>query len=219
MKNYQKQIAAAALALCLGACGGGAPDGETPNAAHGPHAVPAAGQNANPFEEMMHEMMDQMQVAALRYKCIDANFLASMTAHHEGAVEMARYELARGRAGAMLEMARQIIAEQDAEIKQMKDMLAHAQNCSKRASVTPAYRQAMDKSMSAMMKPFPKLSDAVSTDRAFAMAMIPHHESAQAMSRVALKYSQNKQIRKLAEGIIASQGGQIRQMRAFLQAS
>lgn len=53
----------------------------------------------------------------------DRMFLTMMIEHHEGAVDMARTELARGRFPEAKRMARQIIDTQQAEIDTMRDLL------------------------------------------------------------------------------------------------
>ncbi|MGW4289743.1 DUF305 domain-containing protein [Streptomyces sp. NPDC004673] len=53
----------------------------------------------------------------------DRKFLTLMVAHHQGAVEMAKTEKAKGRDGRATTMADDVIAAQSAEIKQMKGLL------------------------------------------------------------------------------------------------
>ncbi|MFG2817464.1 DUF305 domain-containing protein [Streptomyces sp. NPDC048410] len=53
----------------------------------------------------------------------DQRFLTLMVAHHQGAVEMAKTEKAKGRDGRATTMADDVIAAQSAEIKQMKGLL------------------------------------------------------------------------------------------------
>ncbi|MER8032687.1 DUF305 domain-containing protein [Streptomyces bauhiniae] len=54
----------------------------------------------------------------------DEKFLTLMIIHHQGAVEMARTEKAKGRDSRATKMVDDVIAAQSAEIKQMKDLLA-----------------------------------------------------------------------------------------------
>lgn len=51
-------------------------------------------------------------------------FLEQMIGHHEGAVEMARQEIAAGKHADSVELARGIISAQEAEISEMKGLLA-----------------------------------------------------------------------------------------------
>ena len=50
-------------------------------------------------------------------------YLEQMTAHHEGAVDMARDEVADGQNPHAITLAEQVISDQEAEISQMKQML------------------------------------------------------------------------------------------------
>lgn len=54
----------------------------------------------------------------------DVAFAAGMLPHHIGAVEMARVELKYGKDPQMRQLAKNIIASQDKEIKEMKAWLA-----------------------------------------------------------------------------------------------
>lgn len=68
-------------------------------------------------EEAMGELGD------LSGADFDTRFLELMTAHHQGAIEMAEAELADGENPQALDLAEQIIADQEAEIEQMEQML------------------------------------------------------------------------------------------------
>jgi uncharacterized protein (DUF305 family) len=69
-------------------------------------------------------------------------------------------------------------------------------------------KAAMDKMMADMtVKPTGDV------DRDFVAMMVPHHQGAVAMANAELKYGHNKQLRRLAQEIVASQRQEITVMR------
>jgi uncharacterized protein (DUF305 family) len=52
-------------------------------------------------------------------------------------------------------------------------------------------------------------------ERQFMATMVPHHESAVQMAQLALERARHPQVRRLAQGIIASQEAEIARMRAW----
>ena len=71
---------------------------------------------------MTPEMMDQLMAA--QGAAFDRMFLEMMTAHHNGAIEMARTEQAEGQNPQALELAATIETDQSGEIEEMRQILA-----------------------------------------------------------------------------------------------
>ena len=74
-----------------------------------------------------HGMMSDADMAALQNaQGADAGrlFLEQMIEHHEGAIIMAQQEIDNGQFPAALDMARNIVSSQQAEIDEMQTLLA-----------------------------------------------------------------------------------------------
>lgn len=111
-------LAAAAVVALLagGAAAQSTHDGHTPAAAAGEAPSTTALKAAN---EAMHRDMDIAYTGDA-----DIDFARGMIPHHEGAVAMARAELAHGKDPALRELAEAIIAAQEKEIAFLKAWLA-----------------------------------------------------------------------------------------------
>ena len=161
------------------------------------------------------KMMDQMMVNMDRVvptASADEDFLAMMIPHHQGAVDMANYEIAHGKNRELIQLAKSIKAEQLVQIQQMQLLLRNTKTFSGKGK---AHQQANQKMMVVMMQQMPKDKTLSNDDNAFARVMIPHHQAAIDMAKVALQYGTDKNTKRLAESIISDEQIEIDQMKKF----
>ncbi|MDB5857121.1 MAG: hypothetical protein JWQ76_810 [Ramlibacter sp.] len=88
-------------------------------------AALAAGSGEAPFLAENHAAMTRM-MAGMTVKPsgdVDADFVAMMVSHHQGAIDMAEAELRYGRNARLLRIARDIIAKQQQQIVEMRTAL------------------------------------------------------------------------------------------------
>ncbi|TGT34851.1 DUF305 domain-containing protein, partial [Mesorhizobium sp. M4B.F.Ca.ET.169.01.1.1] len=71
----------------------------------------------------MHKMHTDMMASQYTGNA-DVDFVRGMIPHHQGAIDMAKVELANGKDPEIRKLAEGVIAAQEAEIKQMQDWLA-----------------------------------------------------------------------------------------------
>ena len=144
----------------------------------------------------------------------DAAFIADMTAHHEGAIDMARVAQKRAEHPEIRRLAGDIVAAQKGEISVMKsvgrDMHGMAEHGDGHMGMSDAEMgMAMDPAELEKAKPF---------DRAFIDAMVPHHQGAIAMAKELLKNGEQPALRPMADDIIEAQTKGIEQMRGWRKA-
>ncbi|MEO7539564.1 MAG: DUF305 domain-containing protein [Pyrinomonadaceae bacterium] len=163
--------------------------------------------NAN----MDHSMMkSSANAASAPY---DLQFIDTMTAHHQGAVDMAVQAYRRAEHAEIKSLAANITSSQQSEMADMKGW---------RDKWFPGAAPALNMEMTGMsgsMKGMDtKMLDTLSGneyDLAFIRHMIPHHEGAVLMAKEAQAKATKPLLKSLAEAIIKAQEAEIKQMKAW----
>jgi uncharacterized protein (DUF305 family) len=180
----------------------------TDNKADPANANSAADHSQMNQSEMNHaEMKSAPNAASAPY---DLQFLDTMIAHHQGAVEMAKMIEIRTKNAELKKFGAQIIADQEKEIGQMK-----AWREQWFAGKPSAMNMEMPGMADSMKMDMPGLSAAKDADfdLAFVQMMIPHHEGAVKMSREALAKAEHPAIKTLSNQIIKAQQAEIKMMQ------
>lgn len=143
----------------------------------------------------------------------DLQFIDTMTAHHQGAIDMARPAEQKAQHAELKAFAAKIVADQQKEIAQMKGW---------RDQWYAGKPEAMNMEMPGMMDSMKGMdmkamnsASGNSFDLMFLDMMTPHHAGATAMAREALTRAERPEIKNLARQIIAAQEKEIAQMNQW----
>ena len=144
----------------------------------------------------------------------DAAFIADMTAHHQGAVDMAKLAQKQAEHAEVKELADDIVSSQEAEIATMKTIRDDMPGMSEHGDA----HMGLDKHAMGMDMDMAALETAKPFDRAFIDAMVPHHQGAIAMAKELLAKGEHPGLRRMADDIISAQTKEIAQMRKWREA-
>jgi uncharacterized protein (DUF305 family) len=197
-----------AVALILAACGG---------AGGGQQGSGSGGMAGMDHDQMGHGSMGMdskgmaRQMVMENGKYSDRRFIDAMVPHHQGAIAMAEVALKNAEHEEIIQLSRNIISSQQAEIEELKSIKQEEFGTS---NVPMEMNQEQMRSMGMMMDP-QQLANKEPFDKAFIDAMIPHHQSATYMAQVASEMSKIPEIKELAENIVSAQKREIEQMRRW----
>ena len=202
-----------AATLVLTACGGAG--GGQQGSGSGGHGM--AENGGMDHDQMGHGSMGMgsggmaKQMVTKNGEYSDEAFIDAMVPHHQGAIAMAKVALKNAEHEEIMELSRNILASQQAEIEELKAIKKEEFGTS---DVPMEMSSEQMRGMGVMMDP-QSLANKEPFDEAFIEAMIPHHRSAIDMATVANQDSENPRIKELAENIVSAQKGEIEQMRRW----
>lgn len=147
----------------------------------------------------------------------DIHFMQMMIPHHEQAIEMSELVPFRTNRQELIEMAEEIIEEQEAEILQMSEWLVEVSE-NPYAYLGMDHEEMMDE-MEEMHSPEEmeqlRSLEGQAFDLTFISLMIDHHQGAIRMAEEVLAAGNDPKVAQLAEEIIESQEAEIEQLRAW----
>ncbi len=171
--------------------------------------------NSMPMDSKMSgmdhsEMKSSPDAANAAY---DLQFLDTMAHHHQGAVEMAKMIDGKTQNAELIKFGKQIIADQEKEIAQMKDW-REKWFAGKPAALNIEMAGMADSMKMMAGDEMKKLEAATGKDfdLMFLEMMTPHHAGAITMSKEALQKAEHPEIKTLANQIIKAQEAEIKMM-------
>jgi len=141
----------------------------------------------------------------------DLQFLDTMIAHHEGAIQMAKPAATKAGNADLKTLAAKIVADQEREISEMKKW--REQWFAGKPSALNMEMAGMMDSMKGMDMTKMNLASGAAFDAEFVNQMTPHHQGAVIMAREALTKAEHAELKTLANQIIQAQEAEIRQMQ------
>lgn len=164
-------------------------------------------------QDTSHSMMDHANMKSspdAARQPYDLQFIDTMTAHHQGAIEMARPAATKAQHSELKELARQIIEDQEREVAEMRRY--REQWFVGRPPAVNMEMPGMLDSMKGMDMTKMNAATGNEFDLMFIDMMTPHHVGAVVMAKEALIKAEHAEIKRLAQAIIAAQEKEIAQM-------
>ncbi|HEY0731502.1 MAG TPA: DUF305 domain-containing protein [Chitinophagaceae bacterium] len=202
------------IALSISACNSGSntSENQTDTANHANHNTAdnaAGGQN---HMKAMHDAMNNNMQQMHSMKSSgdpDYDFAMMMKHHHQGAIDMAKIEVAGGTDAQLKQIAQKTIDEQQKENSQFNEFIKGNQPTGNSDYVQKAL---------GMMTPMSDIKmESGSLDAMFASMMIPHHQDAVKMAQEYLQTAKNENLKRIAQNIVSSQPKEIQELQSWLK--
>ena len=174
------------------------------------------GSNVSPstkaFDGAMTAMMKGMMVTPTGKP--DLDFMQGMIPHHQGAIDMSKVVLQFGKDPEVKALAEDVIKAQEGEIALMKSWLEKTDKT--KLANSPEAAKANAAATDGMMKNM-KMTYSDNADADYIKGMIPHHQGAIEMAKVALQYAKDPEVLKLAGEVVKAQEAEISFMQDWLK--
>lgn len=184
------------------------------------HLLAASPQNETAYLERYQSVVQTMKTAmenAPKTGDTALDYLNQMIPHHEAAVQMAQNVLQYGSNQKVKQMAEKTIKDQTDEIAEMRNLIDEIK---KKLKIDKAQEAAyMSDFMifyDAMVTAMEDIKPTGNVDKDFLQEMMPHHDGAINMSLNILRYTNNLEVKQMAENIIKKQSTEIREMDKLL---
>lgn len=153
------------------------------------------------------------------FNAVDTGFLADMSLHHQGAIQLSFEYLTNESDSLVGHFAREIVTAQSQEIAQMNNLLAEAGNPTNAnddvamdwmgMATDPARMPGMatEDELAAL-----RAARGIDADDRFTELMIRHHAAGATMAEYAAKHGQNARVKRGASGMAAVQRREIVEM-------
>lgn len=151
-------------------------------------------------------------------KTFDIYWMSQMIAHHNIAVDMANFVLKNGKDAKVKKAAQDIVKAQSLEVKQMTEWLKSWYNAKPDAAQMKLMVVDMQPMVDASQGKMPGHDMVMGDpDKNFLENMIPHHQSAVDMAKLALTKALRPELKKFAQGVITVQTKEIAQYETWLK--
>ena len=152
-------------------------------------------------------------------KTFDIYWMSQMIAHHKIAVDMANFVLKNGKDAKVKKAAQSIVQTQSLEVTQMTGWLKSWYNAKPDAAQMKLMVVDMQPMVDASQGKMEGHDMAMGNpDKNFLENMIPHHQSAVDMAKMALKKALRPELKKFAQSVITLQSKEITQYKTWLKA-
>ena len=151
-------------------------------------------------------------------KKFDIYWMSQMIAHHNIAVDMANFVLKNGKDANVKIAAQSIVRTQSLEVKQMTGWLKSWYNAKPDVAQMKLMVTDMQPMVDASQGKMPGHDMAMGNpDKNFLENMIPHHQSAVDMAKLALKKALRPELKTFSQGVIDVQSKEITQYQTWLK--